>query len=216
MQNNKAIEQYRSAINEFDRPLVAGANYRILPGKLLLQNGRPVMQFSHLLIGDGRLLNVESTPTGIRFYESFEPIQGGQTVYLLQQNACCLNDEAFRRILFLKPGDKITPAEILKTHYAFQIERQEYPDAFLVMDFTNIYSFSAMQGYWQNADGLSYLAQSPPGDYNEAMREVAWQQRSRVSLMAMYSWYAVTVPVDIVTSPFQLLGMYLLGKGMVH
>ncbi|HNL10680.1 MAG TPA: hypothetical protein PKM44_09230, partial [Turneriella sp.] len=78
------------------------------------------------------------------------------------------------------------------------------------------YTFRAMHGYWQSEAGLSYLVQAPSTDYNEVMREIEWRQRSRISLAAMYGWYAVTVPVDIVTSPFQLIGMYLLGKGMVH
>lgn len=216
MRNSKAIDEYRSPINEFDRPITSGANYRILTGKMLTQNGRAVMQFDSVLIGDKRLLNIESSAAGMRFYETGERLEQGQKVYLIQQNACCMDDAAFRRILFLKPGEKITPAEILKTYYRFEAGTTTYPDALLAMDFTNIFTFMAMHGFWQNDTGLSYFVQAPSSDYNEVMSEIEWQKRSRISLAAMYGWYAVTVPVDIVTSPFQLIGMYLLGKGMVR
>ncbi len=216
MRNSKAIEEYRSPINEFDRPLPGGANYRILPGHMVVQNGRKLLQFDSVLIGEKRFLNVESSAAGMRFYESAQRLDQGKKVFLIQQNACCMDDAAFRRILFLKPGEKTTAAEILKTYYGLESGATTYPDALLVMDFTNIYTFRAMHGYWQSEAGLSYLVQAPSTDYNEVMREIEWRQRSRISLAAMYGWYAVTVPVDIVTSPFQLIGMYLLGKGMVH
>ncbi len=216
MRNSRAIEEYRSPINEFDRRLMNGANYRILPGRLSSENGRSILQFDSLLIGEKRYLNIEATAAGMKFTETDVAIAAGHKVYVLQQNACCMHDEAFRKILFLKPGDKTSPAEILKAYYAFDAGVTRLPDALVVLDFTNIYTFSAMLGVWQNDSGVSFLVQAPSTDYNLALGEIEWQKRSRITLGAMYAWYVVAVPVDIITSPFQIAGLYLLGKGSVR
>ncbi len=213
--NSKAISEYRSAINEFDRALGGDTNYRITKGRLSRENGKALMQFEGVLIGEGRYLNIESTPEGIRFYESATAI-AGKAVTLIRQNACCMDDKAFREILFLKPGQAISAADILQKHYHFSVATQEYPAALLVMDFTNIYTFTAMHAYWEKDAQVSYFAQAPGTDYNEVMKDIAWQKRSRLELAGLYAWYGVTVAVDIVTATFQLAGLLLLGKGFVR
>ncbi len=212
--NTKAIENYRSPINEFDRPLVAGKSYRILSGKMAVSQQKVTLQFAEVLIGSNRLLNVESSPAGIRFYESSEPISAAYTAYLIQQNACCLNDDAFRRILFLKTGDRVSAAKILKAHFQYPVAPGPEPSALLVMDFTNIYSFTGMQAYWQEPSEVTFFTQAASTDYAEVMREIAWQERSRLNLAAMYAWYGITVPLDIITSPFQLLGLLAYGNAI--
>ncbi|MFZ5630214.1 MAG: hypothetical protein ACOY5B_13870 [Spirochaetota bacterium] len=214
--NAKAIEEYRSPINEFDRQLDGTGNHRILAGKMTVQDGKARLQFDTVLLGSGRYLNVESTVQGMRFFETRDRLDGGKTVFLVQQNACCMDDGAFRRILFLKPGEKASASEILNQYYGYKAQPQDYPSALLVMDFTNIYTFTAMQAFWQSPEGVGYFVQAPSTDYNVVMEQIEWRQRSRLTLAAMYGWYAITVPVDIVTSPFQLIGMYLLGKGSVR
>lgn len=214
--NAKAIEEYRSPINEFDRQLDSTGNHRILTGKMTVQDGKALLQFDAVLLGSGRYLNVESTAQGMRFFETGNRLVSGKTVFLVQQNACCMDDAAFRRILFLKPGEKISASEILHQYYHYQSQPQDYPSSLLVMDFTNIYAFTAMQAVWQSSEEVSFFVQASSTDYNVVMEQVEWRQRSRLTLAAMYGWYAVTVPVDIVTSPFQLIGMYLLGKGGVR
>ena len=37
----------------------------------------------------------------------------------------------------------------------------------------------------------------------------------RLRLAGLYAFYAVTVPVDIVTVPFQIAGLLLMGRGVV-
>ena len=216
MRNNRAIEEYRSPINEFDRRLLAGKNYRILPGRLATQNGRTILQFESLLIGEQRYLNIEATAGGMKFSETEVALKGEQTIFMVQQNACCMQDDAFRRILFLKPGEKVSATEILKAYYTHNAGATRYPDALVVFDFTNIYTFSAMLAVWQNENGLTYFVQAPSTDYHMAFNAIEWQRRSRINLAAMYAWYAVAVPVDIITSPLQLAGLYLLGKGSVR
>lgn len=210
--NNKAISEYRSSINEFDRPLGAKGNYRILPGRLQVQDGVARMQFDRLLIGDGRYLNVESSPRGLRFFESRQRLTGKENIFLIQQNACCMDEKAFRAILFLKPGEKADLADILKDHFAFTAA-PSYPAGLLVMDFTNIYSFSAMHGFWQKEAELAYFVQAPGSDYNDVLGDIEWVRRSRFQLALLYGWYGIAVPLDIVTSPFQLAAVLLVGPG---
>lgn len=212
--NNKAIDEYKSPINEFDRPLAGNKNYRVLTGRLVKGGAKPVMQFDEILIGAGRYLNVESGPQGVRFYESNKRSADGQRVFLVQQNACCLDDRAFRSVLFLKGGDKADLAAMMSQHFQFDTGPIDYPAAMLVMDFTNIYSFSAMHPYWEKNGEVMYFSQAPGTNYNEVFSDVEWGVRSRMTLAGMYAWYAVTVPVDIITSPFQLAGLLLLGSGM--
>lgn len=213
--NNKAIDEYKSSINEFDRPLTGSKNYRILTGRLAAGPTTSLMQFDGVLLGEGRYLNVETGAQGMRFYESRAKIAAGKRVFLVQQNTCCMDDEAFRSILFLKGGDKADVTAMLRQHFAFDTGPVEYPSALLVMDFTNIYSFSAMHPYWEKEAEVAYFVQAPGTDYNQVLKEIEWVERSRVTLAAMYAWYLVAVPVDIVTSPFQFAAMLLYGRGMV-
>lgn len=149
MNNNKAISEYKSSINEFDRSFAGGKTYRIITGRLLAGAEKNLLQFDGVLLGEGRYLNVESNPRGIRFFESQTRLVGTRKqAYLIQQNACCMDDKAFRTILFLKGGDKVDLSEILKQSYAFDTGPSEFPAALLVMDFSNIYTFSAMHPYW--------------------------------------------------------------------
>jgi hypothetical protein len=215
MNNSKAISEYKSSINEFDRSLAGGKTYRIITGRLLAGAERNLLQFDGLLLGEGRYLNVESNARGIRFFESQTRLGGmSKKAFLIQQNACCMDDKAFRSILFLKGGDKADLSEILKQYDQFETGPSDFPTALLVMDFSNIYSFSAMHPYWEKGNEVSYFVQAPGTNYNEVMRDIEWHERSRIRLAGMYAWYAVAVPVDIVTSPFQLAGILLLGSGM--
>ena len=152
----------------------------------------------------------------MRFYESREKLPAGTRVYLVRQITCCMDDRAFREILFLKAGHHIAHHEILKTHFQQPAEIQDYPAAILVMDFSNIYTFTAMHALWQKDSGVSYFVQAPGNDYNSVMEDINWQERSRLKLVGMYSLYAVTVPVDIVTVPFQIAGLLMMGKGVVR
>lgn len=214
--NTKAIDEYRSPINEFDLALPEKGNFRVDAGSLSVVNGVAVMQFEKILRGSGRYLNVESSAQGMRFYESGGKLPAGKRVYLVRQIACCMDDHAFREILFLKAGQQIDPRGILKTHFQQPAEIQDYPAAILVMDFSNIYTFTAMHALWQKDSGVSYFVQAPGNDYNSVMEDINWQERSRLKLVGMYSLYAVTVPVDIVTVPFQIAGLLLMGKGVVR
>ncbi len=210
--NNKAVSEYRSSINEFDRSQGATGNYRILPGRLRVKDGVASMQFDRLLIGEGRYLNVESSPRGIRFFESRQRFASDENVFLIQQNTCCMDEKAFRTILFLKPGDKTDLADILKRHFTFTAV-PGLPAGLLVMDFSNTYTFSAMHGFWQKESELAYFVQAPGAEYSEVLGDIEWVQRSRFQLALLYAWYGIAVPVDIVTSPFQLAAVLLVGPG---
>lgn len=214
--NTKAIDEYRSPINEFDLALPEKGNFRVDAGSLSVVNGGAVMQFERILRGSGRYLNVESSAQGMRFSESREKLSAGKRVYLVRQITCCMDERAFREILFLKAGQQIAPGEILKTHFQQPAEKQDYPAVILVMDFSNVYTFSAMHALWQKDSGVSYFVQVPGSDYNAVMEDIRWQERSGLKLVGMYSLYAVTVPVDIVTVPFQIAGLLMMGKGVVR
>jgi hypothetical protein len=123
-----------------------------------------------------------------------------------------MNDTAFRTILFLKPGESTDLAAILKSHFDYTKE-PGYPSGLLVMDFSNVYTFSAMHGLWQNELQLSYFVHVPGGEYNKVFGGIEWRKRSRLNLALLYAWYGITVPVDIVTGPFQLAAILLVGPG---
>ena len=212
--NTKAIEDYRSSINEFDLALPGKGNFRVDTGTLSMVNGAAVMQFENVLRGERRYLNVESTAQGMHFRESNEKLAGPARAYLVRQVACCMEDKAFREILFLKPGQKAHPGDLLAKHFQYPVTPGEFPAALIVMDFSNVYTFSAMHAYWQNGGDVTYFVQAPGSDYNTVMADVAWQERSRLQLAGLYGWYVVTVPVDIVTAPFQFVGMLLIGRNM--
>lgn len=211
-QNNKAISEARSSIQEFDRDLQGKGNYRILTGRLKFSDGKALMQFDTVLIGERRYLDIESSPSGIRFGESEKRWESDQKMFLIQQNACCMNDAAFRTILFLKHGESADLPAILKRHFDFNKEAG-FPSGLLVMDFSNVYTFSAMHGLWQKESQLAYFVQVPGAEYNEVFRDIEWKKRSRLNLALLYAWYGITVPVDIVTSPFQLAAILFVGPG---
>ena len=210
--NNKAISEARSPIQEFDRTLDGKGSHRILTGRLKFSHGKALMQFDKVLLGEGRYLDVESSTSGIRFGESERRWESDQKVFLIQQNACCMNDAAFRTILFLKPEESNDLAALLKRHFDLNKETG-FPSGLLVMDFSNVYTFSAMHGLWQNELQLSYFVQVPGGEYNKVFGGIEWRKRSRLNLALRYAWYGITVPVDIVTGPFQLAAILLVGPG---
>ncbi|MBL8032549.1 MAG: hypothetical protein JNJ69_02530 [Leptospiraceae bacterium] len=212
--NSKAIREQKSAINEFDLTLPQNGNYRITAGTMSVQNGLTTLQFEGVLSGAGRVLNVESTAQGIMFYETRGALSPGTRVFLITQITCCMNDNAFREILFLKAGQKANAAEMLRRHFGYETGNLENPTAILVMDFSNVYTFSAMHAVWKTADEVAYFSQAPGTDYNDVMQRIAWEKRSKASIAALYGWYGVTVPVDIVTGPVQLIMLLLYGYGM--
>jgi len=211
--NAKDIREYRSPINEFDRSIVAGA-HTIRAGNLVEQDGKAVLEFANILIGKNRYLRIITTANGMEFSESTTALPNGQKIFMIQQNACCIDDKAFHKILFLKSGEHIAPGEILQSYYNFDAGQEAYPNSLTVIDFTNIYAFSAMHVFWQKNAQVSYFVQVPGSDYGATMHAIEWQQRSYIKLGGMYLWYVVTVPVDIATSPFQMLWLYAMGKSV--
>ena len=140
--NTKAIDEYSSSINEFDRALPDKGNFRVDVGTLSVVNGVTVMQFANVLRGEQRFLNIESTAQGMRFLETSEKVADTRPAYLIRQVACCMEDKAFREILFLKPGQKAAPVELLQKHFQQSSAPLEYPTAIVVMDFSNVYTLS--------------------------------------------------------------------------
>jgi hypothetical protein len=53
--NNKAISEARSSIQEFDRTLDGKGSHRILTGRLKFSDGKALMQFDKVLLGEGAL-----------------------------------------------------------------------------------------------------------------------------------------------------------------
>ncbi len=213
MQQAKSIEEYKSSINEFNRAFES-ANYRIIPGLLSVRQGKNLIQFDGVLLGRRRYLNIETGPGGMRFYETGTKMETGKRVFLIQQNTCCMDDGAFRAVLFLKQGDAADPSEILKKYFNFDAGRTEYPSSLVVMDFTNIYTFMSINPFWEKGPEVSYLVQASGNDYNEVMNEIHWHERSFLQYIMMHGFYILTVPADIITSPFQLIGIFLLGNGL--
>ncbi len=214
--NSNAINEYRSPIREFDYKPLNNANYRILPGILWLRDGVVEMQFDSLLIGKGRYLNIVSTSTETHFSESEQKLENGQKIYLIQQSTCCVNDEVYNKVFLLKPGEKMSPNKILKTYYAFDAGALTIPTALVFLDFSNANAFSAMYSLWQKYLTESYTFELRSADYKKVFESIEWRERSRLKLIAMYAWYAVTVPVDLVTFPFQALAAlpYVSGGGV--
>lgn len=126
-----------------------------------------------------------------------------------------MDDKAFREILFLKPGQTSNPAEILKTYFNYDAKLSEYPSSILVLDFSNIYAIIALNPYWNKNKEVVYMAQPQGNTYDEVMKEISWNVRSRLTYIAMNGMYLLTVPADIITSPLQLI-LLLLGGGGVR
>lgn len=212
--NSKAIQEYRSPINEFDRSIEPGTT-RISTGTIVMAAGRTTVQFADVLLGAGRFLNVEQTAAGVRFYETAERLSGGTRAFLLRQTACCLADKPFRLFLFSKPGEAIELPQLLKENFNYDTGKMDYPTALVVMNFTNVYSFQSNFLAWQTNSGLSLNALAPLGDYETVMKDIAWRERSRASLAMHYAYYLITVPVDIITGPVQIAALLFVGKGFV-
>ena len=86
-------------------------------------------------------------------------------------------------------------------------------DALAVLDFSNVFTFNMSMLCWSGSDRLACNAGPALGPYEEEMKNIRWDVRSRVVYGLMHAWYVVAVPVDIVTFPFQIGTLYLVGPG---
>ncbi|MBV6494682.1 MAG: hypothetical protein LDLANPLL_02719 [Turneriella sp.] len=212
--NTKDIEEYKSPINELDRRFVNGQIAVFHEAQMRRINDTVELQFSHVLIGRDRYLNATIQKNEIRFFEADTPMQGGERAYLWQQNACCIDEAAHRKLLFLKAGEELSLPDFLRQGWNGPTTEVKPAAALFVLDTTNVYTLSAMAVLWQDEKTLLKDTAVAVGDYNVLMHDIPWKQRSRVKLALLYAFYGVSVPVDIVTSPFQLLALWLYGKGM--
>ena len=210
--NSKAIREYRSPINEFDRSIIHGITH-ISTGQMTTYPDRKILQFADVLIGKDRFLNIELIGNNIRFYETDQQLADGSRVLLLRQNACCLPDKAFRIFLFSKTGEKIALRPLLQENFQHDTGKIKYPTALAIMDFTNIFSFSANTLVWDADETLTLNALPTLGEYDEIMKEIRWHERSRLTLGMRYAFYLFTVPADLITGPFQFAAILISGPG---
>lgn len=204
------LEEYSSPRREFQTDLT-GSSFRITEGKVAQKGEKWVARFSGVLVGSRRILNVESNGGTPIFSESRTPPGEGKTAYILQQNACCLEDNAFRTILFAKPGDRLSLPDLMKKSFNFDSKPAQ---ALAVLDFTTTYNVSGYLLCWQDSDQLVCKESLGPESYTTAMSRIRWDVRSRVIYVALHGWYLIALPVDVITAPIQAAVMFLTPLGV--
>ncbi|MBL8019753.1 MAG: hypothetical protein JNM27_08825 [Leptospirales bacterium] len=208
MIHTKAIKDYANARREFDTEIVKG-HVGMAKGVVRQDGSTVVAVFPQTLQGPGRLLRLEGKDGALRLSEVSASIEGTPAL-ILRQNVCCMEDAALRAVIFAQPGDVKTADAIVRE--AFQIKDAPSANALGVIDFTNVYTVSAYLILSENGT-IKSVSALPPGDYDPAMSGIDWNVRSRPGYVLMHLWYGVTVPLDIVTSPFQLVAILLLPPG---
>lgn len=208
MSHTKYLTDYSSPYREFDTRIDRGS-FRVTRG-ISISEDRLTARFPGVLDGSGRVLQVERRGTDLVFSETAEMFAEGEPAVLVQQNVCCMDDEAFRKILFAKEGDPIRAFDIL-TRYFNQAPSDA--SALVVLDFANVYTVSSQLLCWTDKERIACTASLAPQAYTEAMKQIRWDTRSRFVYGAAHAWYLVTLPVDLVTLPFQAAALLLYGKG---
>jgi hypothetical protein len=206
----KYMEDYSSARREFDTRTPEGA-FRISEGRVKRNGEKWEARFAGILDGRNRFLGVEATGNSLRLFESAIDMPDGDTAYILQQNACCLEDPAFRTILFSKTGERLAVADLLKQQFKYDARPAK---ALAVVDLTTTYNVTGYLLCWEDSDRLACKGSLGPEPYETAMKHIQWDVRSRVLYVAMHGWYLVTLPVDIITSPLQAAAVLLTPMGV--
>ncbi len=206
----KFMEEYASPRREFNTDLTDAA-FRITEGRVVRKGEQWLARFSDVLIGSNRFLSVESSGGSIRLAESRTPVAEGETAYILQQNACCLDEQVFHTVLFAKPGDRLALSELLKKSFNFDAKPAQ---ALAVLDFTTTYNVTGYLLCWQDSDRLECKGSLGPESYIKTMNHIRWDVRSRAAYVAMHGWYLIAFPVDVLTSPFQAAALLLTPLGV--
>lgn len=209
--HSKYLTDYASPYREFDTG-IAGGNFRVTEGRVV-RGDHLTARFSGILAGKERILQVEQRGSDLVFSEVSEVFTQGDAAFLIQQNVCCLDDQAFRAVLFAKEGDALRSSEILSKYFKYAPRDAA---ALIVMDFANVYTISSQMLCWNTAEKVACTASLAPQPYTQAMQEIRWDVRSRFVYGFSHAWYLIALPVDIVTFPFQVAGLFLYGKGAVR
>ncbi len=149
-----------------------------------------------------------------------QPTMPAFTAFAIRQQTCCMSSEQFQAVLFIKAGEASDPETILREQFkqagAFAPDAEKR--AVIVLDQANVSSLTLQGALWQKEGGrwIAKATHASVNDYDGKSFRLEWRARSRVGVAFSYALYAVTVPLDIVTSPFQLLGvigMLIVGPG---
>lgn len=182
------------------------------------------LQFSGVLEGSGRLLNILVPVAGGTdpvIYESGKEIKDGKTAYLFLERTCC-TDEYAEIIDPIQSRRIENDAELMK-----RIIREKFPESegstspviICRLVFSNVYYYDLIYQVWRPYPGGTPLYDS--GYYLQQQYstiDVKWKERSRVKTAAVKAGYVFPVILDVVTSPVQLIAVliYFAAGGAVR
>lgn len=206
--HSKSLSEYANARREFDTEIVAG-HVGLAKGVVYQEGSKVIAVFPDTLRGSRRLLQIEGESGSLRLRE-VSSIPTGDRALILRQNVCCMEDAAFRAVVFAEPGQRITVDQIVREK--FQIKDMPASSALAVLDFANVYTVSGHLLMSENG-AIKSVSALVPGPYDNAMAEIDWSVRNRPVFILLHLGYAVTLPLDVVTSPFQLVALLLMPLG---
>lgn len=220
----KYVSSERNEFSDFD------ANYKLYRGILspveATRGGIKYheLQFSGILAGGGRMLNIlipVKSGTDPVIFESHAEIKEGKTAYLFFERTCCTGE--YGEVLDPVQSRKVeNDAELMK-----RIIREKFPDStgstspvFICrLVFSNVYYYDLIYQVWRPYPGgeplfdSGYYLQKPYSTIG-----VRWRERSRIKTAAVTAGYVFPVILDVVTSPVQLVGVliYFAAGGAVR
>ena len=213
---HKAVEESAAPAREF--PDYTGGPYRVYRGSYHGQTTIAGKVYSEFLFpgaleGDRRVLRLllPTNPSGTPIIsEGNDAEKETETsAVLIRVEVCCLDDQAFRSILMQSVGNSSNPEEILKRHFQYADPFPGNSAGIVVMDMANVFTLSINSSVWQKKPEGWFVKETGVfvGDYDRMEFRLRWSQRSRAQYAAYNAFYVVTVLLDVVTSPFQLLGL---------
>lgn len=230
----KSNVEYAHAFREFNMDVQASGSVR--PGRyagLREINGFKYhhLQFDGILSRAGRYLDVLLPISGgvlgqrmnaapgslvaagqIVFQESSVRVDGTSAAYLVFQTTAPSNMDAFYALFNLQVGQESDPGAIMKKNFAYSLPDSTMPVFLVKLDFVINYSYSADAILWERTTGRSAVTARwiDIDGYDGPRMAIAWRERSKFVYGARQAGYVGTVIADVVTSPFQLLGLLFM------
>jgi hypothetical protein len=180
------------------------------------------LQFDSLLIGHKRLLDIYLPVEAYQYdpiiKESKTKIEKGQDVLACVSHYFSMDEQSFKYKLFYPTQEVANEPEKKLLQMLKKENQKDAPDPFIALelDLTNVFESKINANIWKKDTlgnwngGRYYYYPRRPDHWFEP--QVKWKKRSRIGSILIKPLYLVTVAIDIVSCPFQLL----LLKGVVR
>ena len=143
--------------------------------------------------------------------------EGKEHAFLLMQQTCCLDQDAWYELFELEVGDTTDPVDLFERRFEYVMEDPPADVFFAQLDYSNIFDFSTRWIRWEQRCAGEWVVVGRGSTIGQPYDlDVDWVERDRSEMRSKKWGYALTGPVDVLIWPVQVLLLVAIGMGGVR